>query len=70
VSPQISFECPELLDPPLDLGKLRRDQLSEPGAQVLAASGVRIGGDLSDARQREADLLGTADELKALQVPL
>jgi hypothetical protein len=44
------------------------DQLLETGPQVLAAPGVRVACDLSDAQQGEADLLGAADELEPLKV--
>jgi hypothetical protein len=70
MSPQLPSQVLEIFDSRLDLGELRGDQLLEAGAQVLAAPGVRECRDLPDARQGEADLLGTADELKALEVPL
>lgn len=68
LSPQRSFECPELLDPGLDIRKLRRDQLLQAGPQVLAAPRIRVDGDLPDTRQREADLLCPPDELETLKV--
>jgi hypothetical protein len=52
----------------LDLGELRGDQLLEARAQVLAATGVGIAGDLPDARQSEANSFGAADESEALDV--
>jgi hypothetical protein len=58
----------EVVDAALDLGELRSDQFLEPGTQVLAAPGVRVGGDLPDAGQWEPDPLGAADKLKALEV--
>jgi hypothetical protein len=60
----------EILDPGLDFRKLRKDQLLQARTQVLAAPGVRKGGDLPNARQGKADLLGTTDELEALEVPV
>jgi hypothetical protein len=68
VSLQFPPQSLEILHPALDLGKLRGDQLLETGPQVLAAPGVGVGGDLADARQREADLLRATNESKALEI--
>jgi hypothetical protein len=70
VSPQFPLQGPQVPDSPLNLGKLRGDQLLEAGAQVLAAPGVSKGRDLPDADQGKADLLGPADEPEALEVAL
>ncbi len=70
MSPQFLLEGAKILDPTFDLGKLRGDQLLEAREEVLAASGIRVGGDLPDACQGEADLFGTADEPEALEVPV
>jgi hypothetical protein len=70
VSPQLSFEGPVLLDPRLDLRKLRGDQFLQTGPQVMATSRIRIHGNLPDACQWKADPFGAADEPEALEVPL
>jgi hypothetical protein len=70
VALQFPVECPEVLDPALDFGELGRDQLLEAGTEMLATPGVRVARDLPDTHQRQADLLGPADEPEALEVSL
>jgi hypothetical protein len=58
----------KVLDAALNLGELRRNQLFEARPKMLAAPGVCKGCNLPDAGQRKTDLLGAADEPKALEV--